>query len=65
MFSRILIVNVTSKLYRISSSLFLFPCTATQEAEREQEECQMVKELFSEVFYKGRSLETAFIFLEC
>lgn len=48
MFSRILIANATSKLYRTSSYLFLSPCTATEEAEREQEECQMLKELISE-----------------
>lgn len=44
-FSSIRIANATSKLYRTNSYLFLSPCTATQEAEREQEECQLVKEL--------------------
>lgn len=48
MFSRILIANAASKLDRTSSYLFHFPCTAAQEAEREQEECQMVKELILE-----------------
>lgn len=51
MFSRILTVNATSKLYRTSS--YLFPCTATQEAEREQEECQR-KELISEGILQGK-----------
>lgn len=62
MFSRILIVNVTLKLYRISSYLFLFPCTATQEAERKQEECQMAKELFSEGILQGKESRKSIYF---
>lgn len=54
MFSRILIANATSKLYRTSSYLFLSPYTAIQEAEREQEECQVVKELISEGILQGK-----------
>lgn len=63
MFSRILIVNATSKLYRTSSYLFLFPCTATQEAEREQEECQIVKELISEGVLQGKESRDTIYFI--
>lgn len=54
MFSRILIANAASKLYRTSSYLFLSPCTAIQDTKREEEECHMVKELISEGILEGK-----------
>lgn len=54
MFSRILIAIATSKLYTTGSYIFLSPCTATQEAEREHKECHMVQELISEGVLQGK-----------
>lgn len=45
----------------LAANLSISPCAATQEAEVGQEECQVVKELVSKVFYKGRNLEAILI----
>lgn len=56
MFSRILIPNAPSKLYRTSSYLFLSPYTAVQEAEREQEGVPDGKRADSRRYFTGEGI---------